>query len=253
MKNPEPEFRAVPTDLSQELADWDWQAEEDSQLSQISLSSASIDRMAEILNSPDSTDEEKQRVVEELSHIASDQALEVLRRNRLRCYLDDEAEVEIAIESAEHLHSAHLGETPLFQCLIQICEEVQDELGGGLDRSVYKKRLAEKFNQVGLDYRQDCRAVLRYYSALISEVHLDFIIDDTILVGVMGSHEQWADEEDGDSTPPRRRFYSDLRIANLPKGLLADFSHHIFDWRAMYNVDIDRGLGVVGYEILMQP
>ena len=246
MNNPEPEFRAVPTDFSQDLESWE--VEEEWEDAQLSSSWVNVEQMAEILYRSESTDEERQAAVEQLSLVATNEAINVLRRYRLRCYLDDE-EVEAAIESGEELQSVHLSETPLFQRLIQICEAVHDELGPGFDRGVYKEVLAEKFDQAGLDFRQDCRARMRYHGELVGESELDFVIEDTVLVGVMGDYEEWTDEENEDTMSPRHKFYADLRIANLPKGLLADFSQHTFDWRAMYNVDVDRGVGVVEYEI----
>lgn len=189
------------------------------------------------------TKDEKLEALTMLANLADDEALDVLRWYRKHADTGLELDAHLAVIEAESLRTVppiDLWSDDLLDLVIDEAELLFDQLGPDASLETWRYELARSLRVEGVEVNEAARALLKYGDQLIEIAPIDLIVDGQALISIWCSEREnrrlvgWME---GQTYEPFDFFYSWLRTANLPWGVLLDVTSDQLNWDVAGNLD----------------
>lgn len=196
-----------------------------------------------VLADSERTHDEKIEALTMLANLADDEALDVLRWYRHNADTGLELDAHLAVLEAESLRTVppiDMWSDDLLDLIIDEAELLFDRLSPDASLEDWRRELAADLRVEGVDVNEGARALLKYGDQLIEIAPVDLIVAGQALVSI------WTDEREnkrlvgwmeGQTYEPFDFFYSWLRTANLPWGVLLNVTSEELDWDVAGNID----------------
>lgn len=196
-----------------------------------------------VLADSERTTDEKREALTMLANLADDEALDVLRWYRHNADTGLELDAHLAVMEAESLRTVppiDLWSDDVLDLIIDEAELLFDQLGPNASLETWRRELAAGIRVEGIAAYEGARALLKYGDQLIEIAPVDLVVDGQALVSI------WTEEREnrrlvgwmeGQTYEPFDFFYSWLRTANLPWGIVLDVTSDALDWDVAGNLD----------------